>query len=493
MACVLHISATANIWWGQRATGWVVLPQPDKGPVWVLTDLAEESFVELSVPRIFGNDRRNFVQRQLANRFPESRFRVSVPAQRGGSLLDRIAPPVEILTAIDPADRVNDALAALDAPLVGVWSTSTLLARVGCHPSLPANLLVVLSQPSGMRILFIKDRTPVLTRLVAPTEFAADQSVEILRTMRHLENTRMIERGSQRFAALLLDVAQGLAPILASDRLDALDASVLRKAKLEKDWQQALLSLVCKSPAGQLAPMRLRENYLASRLARTAKGMAVACVVGTMVAAAGNVRVIESSHRERGDLQASIGQLDTQIAQAETAIAGFGVDPILLRTALAVDEGEVVKAPDMAADMVDVSRLISRVPGARAVSLQWGVMEAADIACPDVGDTTGTVATAAVPEAPVDAEPGATVGKTVQMKLTLRLAQDMGPQLRQRQAADITQQLSHLPGVRVMLDPAVALREGDLRSGTALADSAQDLTWCAVVPGQRAKPQGDQP
>ena len=492
MACVLHISATANIWWGQRATGWVQLPQPDKGPVWVLTDLAEESFVEISVPRIFGNDRRNYVQRQLANRFPENRFRVSVPAQRGGSLLDRIAPPVEILSAIDPADRVDDALVGLDSPLVGVWSTSTLLARVGCSHSMPANLLVVLSQPSGMRILFIKDRTPVLTRLVAPTESAADQSVEILRTMRHLENTRMIERGTQRFAALLLGVAQGLAPILASDRLDALDATVLRKAKLEKDWQQALLTLVCKSPAGQLAPMGLRERYLASRLSRAAKGIAAACVLGTMVAAAGNVRVIEGAHRERNYLEASNGQLDNQIAETDAAIARFGVDANLLRRALSVDDGEVVKAPDMAQDMVDVSRLINRLPGARATSLQWRVLDAGEPACPDSSGAMGTVV-AAAPDAPGGSEPSASVGKTVELKLTVRLAPDIGPQLRQRQASDLTQQLRNTTGVRVMQDPAKALREGDLTAGSALADAAHDLNWCAILPGLRATSQGAQP
>lgn len=490
MACVLHISATGSIWWGKRSTGWVQLSQPDKGPVWALTDLAEESFVEITVPRIFGNDRRNFVQRQLANRFPESRFRVSMPAQRGGGLMDRIAPPVEILTAIEPADRVNDALAGLASPLVGVWSTSTLLAQVGCHRSMPANVLIVLSQPSGMRILFIKDRTPVLTRLVARTESAADQSVEILRTMRHLENTRMIERGGQRFAAMLLGVADGLAPILARDRLDALDASILRKAKLEKDWQQALLTLVCKSPVGQLAPMGLRESYLAMRLSRAAAGIAAVCVMGTIVAAAGNVRVIVGDHRERNHLEASVGQLDNQLVEVDAAIARFGVDPNMLRRALSVDDSEVVKAPDMAADLVDVSHTISRLPGARVKSLQWRVLDAGEAACANLGTTTGTVDVA--PEAPAGTEPTVSAGKTVELTLSVALAPDAGPQLRQQQASDITQQLGNTPGVHVLQDPAKALREGDLSAGSAQADSAE-LEWCVSLPGLRAKAQGVQP
>lgn len=492
MACVLHISATGNVWWGKRSAGWVELPQPDKGPVWALTDLAEESFVEIAVPRIFGNDRSNYVQRQLVNRFPESRFRVSVPAQRGGGLMDRIAPPVEILTAIEPADRVNDALAGLASPLVGVWSTSTLLALVGGHKSMPANLLVVLSQPSGMRILFIKDRTPVLTRLVARAETAADQSMEILRTMRHLENTRVIERGRQRFPVMLLGVADGLAAILAGDRLDALDANIVRKAKLEDNWQQALLTMVCKSPAGQLAPMGLRERYLAMRLSRAAVGMAAVCVVATIAAAAGNFNVILGDHRARNQLEATIGLLDNQLAAVDTAIARYGVAPDVLRSALRVDSDEVVKAPDMVADLIDLSHIVSRLPGARAKSLQWRVLDANETACASLGAILNNIV-APAPETPEGTELAASSGKTVELKLAIALAPDTGPKLRQQQASDMTQQLSNTPGVHVLLDPAKALRDGDLSAGTAQADSAYELEWCVSLSGRSAKVLGAQP
>jgi hypothetical protein len=492
MACVLTISASGNVWWGKRSTGWVQLPQPDKGPVWVLTDLSEESFVEITVPRVFGNDRRNYVERQLANRFPESRFRVSVPAQRGGGLMDRLAPPVEILTAIEPADRVKDALAGLESPLVGVWSTSTLLAQVGCQKYMPANLLVVLSQPSGMRILFIKDRTPVLTRLVARAETAAEQSLEILRTMRHLENTRAIERGRQRFPVMLVGVADGLADILAGDRLDALDAAIVRKAKLQEDWQQALLTMVCKSPAGQLAPMSMRERYLAMRLSLAAGAIAVVCVLGTIAAAAGNVGVIVSDHRERNRLEATIGELDNAIAEADTAIGRFGVAPTVLRMALSMDSDEIVNAPDMPADLIDLSHTISQIPGARAQNLQWRVLDAGEAACTSGGAAPGAVA-APEPEVPQGAEPTASSGKTVELKLSIALAADAGPQLRQQQANAISRQLANTTGVRVLQDPAKTLRDGDLSAGSAQAGSANELEWCASLAGRGLKAPGGQP
>lgn len=489
MACVLHISATSSQWWGKRSIVWVPLPEPDKGPVWVLTDLAEESFVEITVPRLFGNDRRNFVERQLANRFPESRFRVSMPAQRGGGLMDRLAPPVEILAAIEPADRVNDALKGLAAPLVGVWSTSMLLAQVGCQKSMPPNLLIVLCQPSGMRILFIKDRTPVLTRLVAAADGATEQSMEILRTMRHLENTRMIERGRQRFSAMLLGSADGLAPILARDRLDALDAAELRKAKLGENWQQALLDMACKSPAGQLAPMLLRESFLAMRLGTVARVLAALCVVLAIAVAAGNVRVIARDHNERNRLEATIGELDNKVVEVDAAIQSFGVAPDLLRRALAVDTEEVTNAPDMPSDLVDLSRTISRVPGARAKSVKWRVMEPGEAACPLAASEAGT----AVTEAPEGAEPSPSQGLMVELKLEVTLAPDIGPRTRQQQASEITQKLTKMPGVHIYQDPVRALREGDLSAGASEVDAARELVWCASLPGHSAKPKVAQP
>jgi hypothetical protein len=489
MPCVLHISAAGNIWWGKRATGWVALPEPDKGPVWVLTDLAEETFVEITVPRLFGNDRSNLVKRQLVNRFPDTPFRDSMAAQRGGGLMDRLAPPVEILAAIEPADRVNDALRGLSAPLVGVWGTSMLLAHAGCQKRMPANLLIVLCQPSGMRILFIKDRTPVLTRMVAVVEGATDQSMEILRTMRHLENTRVIERGRQRFPVMLLGAADGLAAILERDRLDLLDAAALRKTKLGDSWQQALLDMVCKSPAGQLAPMALRESFLAMRLGSVARVLAALCVVGAIAVTTGNVRVIARDHTERNQLEATIGELDNTLAQVDADIQGFGVAPDLLRRALAVDSEEIAGAPHMPTDLVDLSRTISPIPGARAKSVQWRLLEPGEAPCPLVVSGPAAV----VPEAPDGGEPSASPGRMVELKLEVTLAPDIGPFKRQQQASSISQQLTKAHGVQLYQDPARALRDGDLSASTSQADAASELVWCASLTGRSAKTQGAQP
>ena len=474
MTCVLHISAAGNVWWGKKASGWEVLPEPNEGPVWVVTDLTEESFVEITVPRVFGRDRSNFVERQLGNRFPETRFRAALAPRHTGSLMDRLAPPTQVLTAVEPADRINTALENLAVPLAGVWSTSMLLARLGSKPRMPANLLIVLSQPSGIRIVFLKERAPVLTRLVAAVDTAADQAVEILRTMRHLENTRLIERGSQRFSALLLGVSEELAPLLAKDRLDELDPSTMRKATPGQDWQKVLLDLTCQSPPGQMAPMVLRESYLARQLGRAARVVGALCLVGTVAAVVGNVGTIARDHQARTQLVVTAGETDGKMNEVDTAIQGFGVAPELLRQALAVDNEEVTNAPDMAADWQALSRTISSVPGARLKNLQWRVLESSEPACAGVGvaaPAQDPIAGAQVPPVPT---------RNVELKMEVLLAPDTGPRKKLQQTSDITQQLANAPGVTVIQDPARRLREGDLSAGSTQTDSQSDLVWCVA-------------
>ena len=475
MACVLHISATDNVWWGKKSTGWEMLPGPGTGPAWVLTDLTEETFTEINVPRVFGRDRSSFVERQLANRFPETRFRVALDVHRQGSLMNRLAPPHQVLTAVEPADRIAAALQNLPLPLAGVWSTSMLLASLGSKARMPANLLIVLCQASGMRIVYIKDRAPVLTRLVAAQQSAADQAVEILRTLRHLENTRTIERGSQRFPALLLGAAQGLEPILAADRLDALDATVLRKNAAGRDWQPVLLDMVCKSPPGQMAPMALREGYLALQVGRAARVASVLCLLVAGAVVLSYLGAIARDHTERTQLVVSLAQLDTQIAEVDAAIQAFGVAPELLRQALAVDNEEISQAPDVVRDWMDLSGVLSTVPAARLKSLQWELLEPGVSACPSVAIAQPN------PEAAPEVPPTADPSRVVELKLQVLLAPDTGPRQKLQQAEQISMQLAKLEGVTVVQNPAQRLRDGDLTAGGAQVEGESDLAWCAAL------------
>jgi hypothetical protein len=494
MATVLHISAAGTVWWEKSAAGWVSTSGPPKGPVWVVTDLSEEAFVEINVPRIYGADRVSYIQRQLASRFPETVFRLALAPRVEGSLMDRLAPPVQTFTAVEPGDRVQAALAECSEPLAGVWSTSMLLAQLGRRTSMPANLFIVLCQAGSMRILFLRQRLPVLTRLIGASAVASEQAAEIVRTLRHLENTRVIERDAQRFGVLLLGGAEGLTAALATDRLDVVEPAAQWNPGADRDWNHLLFDLVCKNPPGQLAPLSFRATYLARNIERVAY---LGCAISFALAlwfTGGSLSVSLQAQRERAQVQALIDQSTAQLAKIDQSIQTFGVAPELVRQALAVDNEEIEQAPDLQADLQRLSRVIGAVPGARVKTLQWQLLNASESAC--AKDALSGVGAAPVAEAVVDAGVEPPPGRKVELQMTVLLAGGLGPRQLENQATSISRQLGQIQGSKVLQDPAKSLHEGDIQTSSAQMQAERDLLWCLTLPGVRGQPSptaGEQP
>jgi hypothetical protein len=479
MATVLFLNAEGPTWWEKQGGEWQPFTGEPVGPVWVVTDLTEETVAEIAVPRIFGNDRKRFVERQLANRFPESPFRTTLDGLPSGSLMSRLAPPKQILMAIEPAERLQAVLATVKAPLAGVWSGSVLLAQMGQDKSLPGNLMIVFGQAASTRIVFLKDHAPVLTRLVPGASTAAEQAVEVVRTLRHLENTHIVQRGVGRLSALLLDTQEGLAAVLSRDRIDAVAHPAPHRIDAEGGWRNALFDQACKSPPGQLAPLPLRAAYLTQLVHRGARYAMVACLVAAVVIASGSVVSNVGDRGLQAGLKSTAGQLAEQTAQLEASIASFGVSPELLRKVLTLDAEEIVNAPDMQQQLVAVSRAVSSVPGARVVSLQWQVLGAQAPSCTQES-------AAATPEAAAS-DPAPQSTHKVELKMAFALADGAGPRLQFQQVTQMTSQLKSIAGITVAQDPARSLSEGDLASASAGQGEAQRaFTWCLVLPGTSA-------
>ena len=476
MASVLYINAVGPSWWDNSSGTWLAVPGPSTRATRVVADLTEETFVEIAVPRVFGKDRQRFVQRQLANRFPETQFRAALTPPQEGSLMQRLAPSKQILTAIEPSERLQAALMSVSAPIVGIWGVSVILAQLGRAKSLPSTLLIVLTQATSTRIIFLKDRSPILTRLVTSSGTAAEQAVEILRTVRHLENTKVLQRGAQRLPALLLGTTQGLAAVLSGDRIDAVAAPNKQWAEGDSGWQTALFDLACKSTSGQLAPVALRVSYLTLQVEKTARIAMVACLVGALVVASGSVLSVVRDSRAQSGLDTTARQLSGKISEAEASIESFGVSPELLRKVLALDSDEIGTAPDLKSQLALLSGVVGNVPGARVTSLQWQFMAASEIACPaELGTAPAVVAAVA--------EPAIEPRRKVEVKLSIALAPDVGPRLKLQQASKISAQLGLVPGALVVADPARALREGDIGSVSAgQPDGQRSLNWCVTLP-----------
>lgn len=474
MTTVLHISASGPMWWQKTASGWVTTDEPMQGFVVVVTDLAEEALVEITVPRLFGTDRSNYIQRQLLSRFPDTVFSLAQPPVGQGGLMTRLAPPTQTLTAIDPGERIETALKGLQASVAGVWSTTLLLAQLGKRPSLPADLFIVFCQPHSMRILFLKQRTPVLTRLISAAQNPSEQASEILRTLRHLENTRVIQREGQRIGLLLLGAEPSMTQDLAGERLDALPLPTQWKKWGAVNHIHVLLDLALKGTAGQLAPLSYRASYVARKWRRAIHLAAVLCVGATVWFASTHVAAIVQAQRTQSILQNEMAMVAKQVTTSQAAIATFGVPPELLRSAMTVDRDEIESAPIMQADMVRLSRIIGSIAGARLKNLQWQLLNASDSAC---GSAAAPAATASEPAA------GQAPSRKLELQFSVVFSDDGRPRMLAEQAGELSRQLALLPGISILQDPARRMRQGAISAGDRQGQDTPDLQWCATLAG----------
>ena len=485
MTSVVHVSVAGAVWWKKSADAWHVLEAPQanaKAPVWVVTDLAEETFTEIKVPRVFGADRASYIRRQLVNRFPDSVFRIALPAPQAGGLMDRLAPPSQILTAVEPADRVELALAHIKAPVAGVWTTSMLMARIGQRASMPAHLFVVLIQPGGMRILFIKHRVPVLTRLITAALTDLEQAAEIIRTLRHLENTHVVERTKEQYAVLLMGGNAVLQAKLSEDRLTMLPLpSRWNISEQDGNWSRVLFDQAIKSPAGQLAPLKYRTTYLAGELSKGSRlgalivVLAAAAVVGVFAMSA------LDSKQQSVQVNQQINTVASDIATTDAAITAFGVSPDMVRKAVALDRDEIEAAPDLRHHLVRLSQVISAVPDARLKNWQWRVLDPQEIPC--ILDVVNANAPPPVEDVAPETNPDQPVLRKVELKISVAFADGVGPHQLMQKTADITKNLSRWKGAKVMQDPAQGLREGSITIKSALeAPEVRNTIWCVSVP-----------
>ena len=134
MKSILHLTVDGAHFWRKASGQWLPVEAPDKGAVWVVSDLAEESLTEIQIPRLFGRDRSNYIDRQLKSRFPDTPYKSMLAAAAPASLLDRIAPRRQSLLALEAKDRVNDALDELKADVAGVCDPSGRILGLMPHP-----------------------------------------------------------------------------------------------------------------------------------------------------------------------------------------------------------------------------------------------------------------------------------------------------------------------------------------------------------------------
>lgn len=478
MKTVLHLTSAGAQYWRKSHDGWQAHEGPPAGPVWVITDLPEETFAEIQIPRIFGRDRQNFVARQITNRFPDTPYRITLPVRPSGGLMDRIAPPRQTLLGLDAAPRINAALDALSVPLAGVWSTSMLLASIGCKRSLPPELFVVLPGLDALRIVVIKNRLPVLSRLIAGVTQPSDQVAEITRTLRHLENTRVLDRGVHRHCVLLLGDTQGAAALLAQEHLDLLPPPPPWVKQPPSDWRFALFDLALRAPVGQLAPLSRRTQFVAAQVRQAAYLAAALCLGAALWAANGSVRYILAGHSSRLHMQANAQALATQMGEVDHKLVQFGVTAQTVRSAVALDREEVSSAPSLSTQLQQLGVVIGQHEAVRLGQLSWSVLPPGRPAC------SGTSGAAAAP----DASAGTPLKRLVEISFDVTLPDGLREKARAQTVASLSALLAKLDGATLVRDPAKGMDKAALSGGGGRAGTDKAMSWCMTLPGTPMAP-----
>lgn len=474
MKFLLYLNRTERQLWGKDGWGWQRVPGEPKGPVWTVTDLAEESLTEIKTPRLFGLDRSSYIARQLATRYPDTPYRVCITPVQEGDLLGKIAPTRYILLGIDAAERLNAELDEASYPVAGVWPVSMLLALLGQERELPADLFVVLPGPGTLRIVFLKNRTPVLTRLTLTPNQASAQVEEIVRTLRHLENTQVIPRGRQDYSVLLLADPVEFEESIAAARLRLVRLQRWQAAP-PGDWHFPLFDLAMRSPAGQLAPLVRRVEFLSTRLSKAALVLAAVVAVAGLGAAGNNLTSILGMLGERSAVAASIRENNDRIAKVEVDIGRFGVAPDTVRRAVGLHDEEIASIPAMDQQLRLITSALAGDPNLRLADLQWRLLAPGATPC----------GASATPSEGAAGSGAALLGgeqRKVELSFELAVPNTYGPRDRAQTLRTVSGHLAGVEGLTLWQDANKDLASGSLRGGTVVG-AATKLTWCLTLPG----------
>jgi hypothetical protein len=336
MRCAIHYLSPAEArvldWDGERLRPG---DAPDGTAAVAVVDFPDESYVLATVPIMRGRDARLLRQRRLEREFPGATLSTLVPLRR------RAAEGVTdaVMIAVPGGPPLHEALGAIASrQALRAVTTPAVLAAEWVRRARLRNrrTLIVLPTPAGVRLVFLDDARPTLSRLTGPLA-PASTSAEIARTVQYLQNTQRVERGEavelwfwgmdDATAAACLPTGVAVTPA-AAPRLPALPDP-------ERDGLDALLALAAMSPGRlQLAPDGLRLGWLAREYARWSR-LAAAAVLAFAVLLGGvlewriahDAGTAASLVAQRGSLEAEEAALAADLERRGLTLAEVATVP----------------------------------------------------------------------------------------------------------------------------------------------------------------------
>ncbi|MBU3739044.1 MAG: hypothetical protein FGM55_08840 [Rhodoferax sp.] len=474
MKTLAYLTPAGTEFWLKSSAGWEPSEVPQGGPVWMVTDLAEESLSDIQVPRLFGRDRSGYIQRQLASKYPESPYRMALPPPAGGTLMARLAPPRQTLLGLDAAGRIDELLDELAIPIAGLWTTSQLLSSIATHRSVPADSFVVLPHADRLRILFFKQRVPIISRLVRDATTPGAQVAEIVRTLRHLENTKVLDRDGKRHSVVVLGGGQGMQEALSKESLMMVAAPRPWRDLQPEGLKYQLFDLALRSPPGQLLPLKRRTGYVAIQVRRIAYALGVAALTFGGWQALNVWQDLDNSQSALARVQADTRKHSGELAGVDRDLKAYGVSADLVRRVIQMDQTEIISAPSMSAHLWSLARAIGSDPGLRLVELDWSVVTPGSPVCdsPATGDAAATTGAEAATGDP---------GMFSRVSFSVRIPSGRSSKARSQAIIDLTDRLRSTPGVKVLTDPMRGLAEASLSGSLSKEGANSALSWCLAV------------
>lgn len=475
MKTVLSIDSAGIRYFQRRGGNW----RPAEGSsrqdtLWVLVDLPDESLEVIALPRLYGRDRRNFLERQLAAAFPSCSCRAS--HLLSGGLLN---PGKVLLTGLKAEQVVVDRLALLDTTIVGLWGVSALLAMMAKR-LLPPELMVVLPETFALRILVFKDRLPVLTRHVSCYE--SSHVDEIVLTLNHLKNEDIVE-GGKSLPVLFLGDASAITDHIASADLSLLPVPKEFRPQGEAGWLSPIFNQLISSPPCQLLPLPWRARYLARKVRLAAyAGAALSLGAGGYFGQA-DIRALSALLERAQVVQAEERGVAAERERLAARIKQSGADPALVRRAIQFEAEEITAAPSGEAFLSLAAAAIAAVPEARVQTLSFHLAAQGEGVCQSQRGLPPKDTRAGV----VTFIPGAAGAATASLRraevqLSITLPVDFSPQAKAEARKQITATLQSMPEIKLLQDPVLAARQAILKSSVDLASGQAAERWCLSVP-----------
>jgi hypothetical protein len=338
---VHYISANNASSWKSLPAGLLEAPLAAGAQLVVVVDVADETQVVASVPLLRGSgDASRLQQRRLEREFPGVLLTASLPVKKRPreSLADIV------MVAADTSSTLTPQLEAFANryALRGVYTPALLAAewliRAGQKHQ---QVLVVMPTPAGLRLIFIDNGRPLLSRLTESV--GRSTAVEIGRTIQYLHNTQRASRETPVeiwFWGLADDEIQACLPSGESHRVGAAP-KLPSLPNPELDGFKALLQLAASRPsASQLAPHRLRTGWYARKVKHWGYGVAAATLLVGIVSTA----FLTSQTR---DLRAQTATLKSSTRDFEASRAS--IESVLAKRGLKIDDLTVM--PDAAAKL----------------------------------------------------------------------------------------------------------------------------------------------